>query len=453
MKNNLFILQAKTSYISLFLLLIFHSWPTAAQQKEKDWPYTIRLESYQIIDFPALQSFAFASFDGKWLLLGGRKDGLHRRQPWASFDEEGQNNYIYVVDPVLQKSWKQSVEKLPANIREQLQSTNMEFTQTGNKLIIAGGYGYSKTKEDHITFPNLTVIKVDSLMDQIMKAAPMDASFIQIKDERMAVTGGRMGQLGDTLILVGGQLFNGRYNPMGPDHGPGFEQVYSNEIRKFILSFHNNTVTINYYNAIRDTINLHRRDYNLIPQVFQNKDKGYTIFSGVFQYEQDLPYLNPVDIIDGKHSVNNHFEQKLSHYHSAFLPLYDQTTGKMYTLFFGGIAQYYPDKKGKIIANEEVPFTKTISLITRKEDQITETYLDLQMPGYLGAAAEFIFSPDIPMFKEGIANTSILSNKEIFIGYIVGGINSSEKNIFWTNTGNESKAEQKILKVYIRKNQ
>lgn len=51
----------------------------------------------------------------------------------------------------------------------------------------------------------------------------------------MAVTGGRLNQINNTYFLVGGQRFTGRYNPMGPEHGPGFTQEYTNQIKQFQL--------------------------------------------------------------------------------------------------------------------------------------------------------------------------------------------------------------------------
>lgn len=422
-----------------------------AQKQNTVFPFTLRLEQMEINNLPSLQSFAYATWQGKWLLVGGRIDGLHRRQPWATFDEEGQNKYIYVVDVEKKLVWKQSLEKLPTSIAEQLQSTNMEFFQTGNSLVLTGGYGYSKTADDHITYPYLTIIKADELITAIMNKNEISGSFVQIRDERMAVAGGRLAKIGDTVLIAGGQRFDGRYNPHGPDHGPGFTQEYTNEIRKFTIEYEKNIPGIKNYSAIKDTINLHRRDYNLVPQVFQHDELGYTMFSGVFQYNEDVPFTNFVDILGGTYKVNNSFKQKFSHYHSAVLPLYDKTTASMYTVFFGGIARYYPGSNGKIMDNKDVPFTKTISIITRKEGKVEETYLPLQMPGYSGTAAEFIFTEGIQMFKEGIADINLLKEGEELIGYIMGGINSSSKNIFWDNTGNESKANGKLIRVYLKR--
>ncbi len=436
----------------LFIFLVFISVASFAQKKNQAAPFSIRLEHLEIDGLPGLQSFAYATWEHKWLLVGGRIDGLHRRQPWASFSEAEQNRHFYVVDPTEKKVWKASMEHLPVNLQEQLQSTNMEFIQVDNKLILAGGYGYSKTSDDHITYPYLVVIKVDALIHAVINNQQANNAIVQVKDQRMAVTGGRFGKVDDTLLLVGGQRFDGMYNPMGPDHGPGFEQQYSNEIRKFSISIEHDSPGIKNYRAIRDSIHLHRRDYNLVPQVFDDGEFGYTAFSGVFQYDKDLPYTNFVDIADGAYKVNHSFKQRFNHYHSAVLPLYDNGSRTMYTVFFGGIAQYYPDDNGKIISNEDVPFTKTISLITRKDGKVYESYLPVAMPGYLGAAAEFIFKPDVTLYRDGMADFQMLGTGEYEIGYIVGGINSSDRNIFFSNTGKESMANSHILKVFFKKN-
>lgn len=436
--------------ITAFILLMMVMPTSNAQKLNKEFPYSIRLEQAAIDSFPALQSFSIATAQGKWLMIGGRTDGLHRKQPWATFDEAGQNKFIYVADPVNNKVWKTSLQNLPVSVIEQFQSTNMGFCQMDNRLVLTGGYGYSQSNDEHITFPYLTVIQVNEMINAIINDQPIADFITQVKDERMAITGGRLAHLKDTLILAGGQRFDGRYNPMGPDHGPGFTQVYSNEIRKFTLNFSDKMVAVKNYNAIRDSINLHRRDYNLVPQVFNKSELGFTMFSGVFKYNVDLPYTNFVDIASGSYVLNNDFEQKLNHYHSAVMPFYSKNTNAMTAVFFGGIAQYSPNKNGKVKSNTNVPFTKTISVIIRKEASVKEFSLPLEMPGYLGAAAEFVYNPDANMYLEGIIDADAFSNKEILVGYIVGGINSTDKNIFWINSGKESSASGEIIKVYIK---
>jgi hypothetical protein len=63
-------------------------------------PFNIYIEPISIPNVSGLQSYAFGQHDGKWLILGGRLDGLHRRQPFAAFDIAGHNTQLIVIDPV-----------------------------------------------------------------------------------------------------------------------------------------------------------------------------------------------------------------------------------------------------------------------------------------------------------------------------------------------------------------
>lgn len=49
-------------------------------------PFQIMVEPMIIPGLGGLQAYAYGQDNGKWLILGGRLDGLHRRQPFAAFD-------------------------------------------------------------------------------------------------------------------------------------------------------------------------------------------------------------------------------------------------------------------------------------------------------------------------------------------------------------------------------
>ncbi|MBK6725027.1 MAG: hypothetical protein IPG58_17725 [Acidobacteria bacterium] len=244
------------------------------------------LEPIAIPGFSGLHSFAGAQLEGKWVLIGGRTDGLHRRQPFASFAATGNNTNIVVIDPGSKQSWSASINDLPPALNEQLQSTNMQFIQRGKMLYLIGGYGYSKSIGNHITHNKLTAVKVDCLIAAIQKSGSMTACFRQISDPAFALTGGQIGRIGDNYFLVGGQKFDGRYNPMGPDHGPGFSQQYSEQIRKFRINDDQTLLSITKVESMTDKNNLHRRDFNMLPQIFANNEVGFTIFQACFSLRQ-----------------------------------------------------------------------------------------------------------------------------------------------------------------------
>lgn len=414
-------------------------------------PFEISLEPITISGLGGIQSYAFGQYDGKWLIVGGRLDGLHPRQPFAAFDIAGHNNQLIVIDPVTQQKWTAPLTSLPTSIQEQLSSTNMEFHQEDEYLYFIGGYGYSATANDHTTYSNLTAIKVPDVVNAVINNTSLSDFFRQITDSQFQVTGGSLKKIDDTYYLLGGQKFIGRYNPMGPNNGPGFIQEYTNSIRKFNLSDNGSDITITHLTPHFDTVNLHRRDYNAEAQILPNGHEGITMFSGVFQHDADLPFLNSVTVdVDG-YTINNTFQQYYNHYHCAVLPIYSEMENEMHTVFFGGIAQFY-DNAGTLVQDDNVPFVNTIARVTRDANgSMSEYKLPIEMPGLLGSVAEFIPNLDFPHFNNEVFKLDHITTDNTLIGYIFGGISSSQPNIFFINNGTQSDANNQIFKVFIKK--
>jgi hypothetical protein len=409
-------------------------------------PFNIAIEPVNIPGLGGLQSYAYGQDGGKWLLVGGRLDGLHRRQPWASFDIAGHNNQLIVVDPASMQKWSAPLTSLPNSIQEHLSSTNMNFHQDGDYLYCIGGYGYSETAGDHTSFPYLTIIKVSEVINAIINNTSFTDYFRQINDTQFQVTGGRLKKIYDVYHLLGGQKFLGRYNPM---NHPTFTQEYTNQIRRFTLDDDGSAITIHHLPPFTDANNLHRRDYNAEPQILPNGEEGITMFSGVFQQDVDLPFLNAVTVDSNSYTVNNSFQQYYNHYHCAVVPIYASGSKEMHTVFFGGIAQYY-DNAGTLVQDNDVPFVKTIARVTRDSNgNMAEYKLPIEMPEYLGAGAEFIANKNIPHFNNGVLKLDEITTDSTLIGYIFGGINSSDANIFWINNGTQSSASGQIFKVYL----
>jgi len=347
---------------------------------------------------PGVQSYAWGmSSDGKWLIIGGRIEGLHGFMPRNAFDPNYNNARIYVLDVEQKRVWSRSLAGLPPEIEDQLQSTNPEFVQVGGFLYFFGGYG----------------------------KGPNSQNFIR-------------------------QRFDGRYNPMGH---PSFTQEYTDAIRKFKLVSQGGTTVVSDYSEWKSIQHLHRRDYNAIPQIFPDGRKGFTMFTGVFQHNVDLPWLNYVDVFDDGFEVRDD-TLKLSHYHSAKFGIWDSSQNTMHNIFFGGIAQFYY-RNNRLVEDTEVPFVKTVSMVTRDQNwNVTEQKLDFEMPGYLGAGAEFIHAKSAePYFHEhGVLVLDRLPIGKTLVGYIYGGIESSAPNIFRSRNRNLSSASNRIFKVYITRN-
>lgn len=423
-----------------FLVLVF----TQLIQGQNNFPYDVVLTPVAVSGLPGLHSYAFGQHDGKWLIIGGRKDGIHARQPFNAFPESQNNTDIYVVDIATQQTWTASLNLLATSIKEQLQSTNMNFYQDGNALYIIGGYSYAASIDDHITHDKLTSIDVSGLITAITTNSSIATYFKQSTNTNFAITGGQLGKIGNEFYLVGGQRFDGRYNPM---NGPSFTQTYSNSIRKFEIDNSGTQLSISNYSTITDAVHLHRRDYNLLPQVFPNGELGYTISSGVFQINADLPFLYPVDIKESGYFPQTSFNQYLSNYHSGKACLYDATNNNMHNLFFGGISQYYYEN-GVLIQDNTVPFVKTISRTTRIFDgTLTEYKLPVEMPNLKGAGAEFIPNESLPHYSNGVIKLSDITAIEFVIGHLYGGIQSSSTSPFTSNQPNLSSADPTVYEV------
>jgi hypothetical protein len=427
-------------YIILAILLLSSKVALA----QNTFPYNVQLTPITIANLPGLHSYAFAQHNGKWLIIGGRKDGIHARQPFNSFPENQNNTDIYVIDVNTQQFWMASLNVLPTTIKEQLQSTNMNFHQDGDALYIIGGYAFSATANDHITFDKLTSVDVPNLINAIIVGNPISSYFKQISDPIFQNSGGQLGKIGNEFYLVGGQIFTGRYNPM---NHPTFTQTYCNKIQKFSIDNSSSKLSFNNYSSVNDIINLHRRDYNLVPQIFPDGQEGYTISSGVFQINTDLPFLYPVDIKSNGYFPQMKFNQYLSNYSSGKVGLYDMAENKMHSIFFGGISQCYYDGK-KLIKDNDVPFVKTISRVTRSADgTLTEHCFPVEMPNLKGAGAEFIPNENLPHYNNEVIKLNDISENEFVIGYLYGGIQSSIKNAFTTNDTSSTAADPSIYEV------
>lgn len=436
----------KISIWSTLLGLLSISIPSLAQTS--NFPFEIVLRADSITGFNGLHSFAYAQRDGKVILIGGRPEGIHARQPFNAFPASLNNQTIQVLDLASKQYWSCSLTALSISLQEQLQSTNMNFYQDGNSLILAGGYAFSATANDHITFAYLTRIDIDGLIQAVLNNQAISPFFEQIQDERFAVTGANMGKIGNQYYLVGGHRFDGRYNPM---NNPTFVQSYVDGLKKFELSAPNQALSVLNYQLVTDQVNLHRRDYNLLAHVYPNGEFGYLISSGVFQLNADLPFLYPVEIKSSGHAAVNGFSQYLSNYHSSKFSAFDTASGAMHHLFLGGLSQYYY-QNGALIDDANIPFVRTISRLSQGQDGTYQEYvLGSEMPALLGASAEFISLAQVPHYASQIIDLAALSGDSILIGHVVGGIKSPTLNPFTTNNTGVTDANAVIYQVWLKK--
>ncbi|MEN9700572.1 MAG: hypothetical protein RLZZ301_1770 [Bacteroidota bacterium] len=433
MKKSLFIV----AFIGFQLLV-------QAQQ----FPFELALKKDSIAGFTGLHSFVYGQRFGKIVAIGGRTDGIHARQPFNAFPAAQNNQQIVVLDLLTKQVWTANLSSLSGSLQEQLQSSNANFCQDGNALVVIGGYAYSQSAADHITFPYLTRIDLDGLIDAVMAQTAITPFFEQISDPSFAVCGGNLVKINAEFLLIGGHRFDGRYNPMG---GNTYVQTYTNAIRRFELTPTGTALSLVNSSETIDQLNVHRRDYNLVPHVFPTHELGYLISSGVFQPNADLPFLYPVELHSDQHTPVSGFSQYLSNYHSSHVSLYDAQEQQMHHLFLGGLSQYYYEN-GQLQSDPNVPFVRTISRLTQDADSSYHEFLmNTEVPVYLGTSSAFILKEQTPLWASEIIDMNAISADSILIGHILGGIYSSQRNPFTQNQTNFTSVNPYIYEVWLKR--
>lgn len=405
-------------------------------------PFTLELEQTIIPNAPNIHSCAFAQSNGKWLFIGGRTNGLHGFSLGYSFQPKYQNRYAWVVDPVSGQAWSVNLYSyLPVSVADPLRSMNMQFYQEGDKLFISGGYGLDSLKDSLVTFPNLMVVDISAIIQAIINGANISPYIRQITDERMRVCGAGMEKVGDYTFLPGGHNFWGEYTRTLNN------QIYTNRLRKFKITDNGTNVSITDYSEFIDTVNYHRRDYNLVHAIRPNGSFGLTLYGGVFKYSVDLPYQNPIYFDTNGAYIDDSCSQKMSQYTSANFIMYDSVNNNMHTTFLGGTSLYYFDQgSNSLVRDTLVPFIKDITTLTRASNGACAEYVHpVSFPVLIGTNAMFFLNTSVPHYSNGVIKLASLSGR-IFIGYMFGGILADFPNM------GTSRASDRIYKIYVTRN-
>ncbi|MFU8861285.1 MAG: hypothetical protein ACNA8K_12780 [Cyclonatronaceae bacterium] len=89
---------AAIRYLVIILAVTLFAIPEASNCKDHPFNYSVALQPVDIPGLPGLHSYAYGQHNGKWLLIGGRIDGLHARRPFESFPASHNNTSIFVID-------------------------------------------------------------------------------------------------------------------------------------------------------------------------------------------------------------------------------------------------------------------------------------------------------------------------------------------------------------------
>lgn len=432
----------KSSIIFLLWLSLGALWG-----QQDHFPWRVFVRDAEVAN-PGFHSYAWASHDSLVLVVGGRRDGLHARQPFNAFPQNFNNDSLF-VGHLASGTWKSlPLSQMPVSIAEQLALTNPVFTQIGDTLYFGGGYGYVASAQDHITYPALCLIDVPGMVQAVWQQGNASSFVQQIQDQRMAITGGYMGEINGKLFVAGGHRFDGRYNPMG---NPTYSQTYT----EALLWFHvdRNNMQLSQVQSLSDPGHLHRRDFSLLDEMTRTGKPGYVISSGVFQVNQDLPWLYPVRIREDGIVPEPSFSQQLANYHGAHLSLFDSIHDQLHHLFLGSMSRYYY-QNGQLIDDPLVPFVPTISRVSRYADSsLAEFVMPDILPGYFGASAEFVPRSFAPQYPNGVFRLHEMQADSFLLGYLLGGLESSSPNPFSANQTQLTKASLRVFEVWIKQDQ
>lgn len=397
----------------------------------------------------SLQSAVSAQDDGKWLLFGGRTNGLHNFDPFpglTNFPPKHQNQNIIVIDPKTGQTWTRSRAStgLPASVTDSRVSTNQEHYQRGDRLYTIGGYGVQTGSGQFTTFDTLTSISVSGLINAVVTGGDVASQVRQVQDPRLRVTGGEIAPIGHRSILVFGQDFEGGYNP----GNSGFTQIYANEIKSFHIVDNSRGFSITNYATQIDPTDLRRRDYSLSPSVEPDGTPSLIGFGRVFTPAGNAS-RNPVRIGPRGHGkVDVNYQQYFSQYDTAHVPMFDGLYGSALTLFLGGISLYdYDPATGTLSQDSMLPFVNDVTTYVRSANGSSQEYImPARLPGLLGAEAAFFTADGVPTTSNGVVRLAKLEGPTV-VGYMYGGIESTVPNT--TNPETQTTASSKVFAVVV----
>jgi hypothetical protein len=394
-------------------------------------PFAVQMNPATFPNMPALQGFVVGQSGGRWLLLTGRRAGLHAISTTLTnaFPPSQANDSVYVVDPSVPQVWSAPVTGLPEPLRDALMVTNAEGYQDGDWLYVVGGYGMDTSTDSMITFRTVTAVNVPAVIGAVVADTGLStAGFQQVNNFALNVTGGSLMKLNGSFFLVMGQRFDGLYSANPGDYDQ-FVQEYKQSVQ--VLQITPNPLTVSILDTIQQNPNdmsqpFHRRDLIGVGAFAPDGTKRLAVYGGVFVPGQLEAYQYPVYITDTATAVvDSSFFQAMSLYDCAVVPLWDQTNARMHTVLFGGISLYsYSADSATLAANIELPFIDDVSVVTVTANGTTQAAYTWEMPARIGSDARFIPDPAVSIDAETgvVLMNSLPAGTPTRVGWIYGGI-------------------------------
>ena len=464
--------------ILIFLLATVSSYSSAAV------PFTIEAVedvSSRFPGAPKLQSFAWATWDGKWILIGGRTTGYHGvGTAETDFPRAGSNIRIWVIDPQGAKAriWSTAVSQLPdslADVKDQWMSSNLLFFQDGSTLYLAGGYG-ANSERKLVTYPLLSSVDLAALVDSVIKGQDAFSKTIAwVSSPVVQSAGGELLKLDDGMFyLAGGHVFTGSYRDFegaSEHNSAAASQTYLREIRKLrVKRTGKGSLSVELVETYSDPA-FARRDFNAgLTIASDGHTLGAAMYGGVFTKDQ-LNFSKPIYWDSTTPPREDAFEQRMSSYSCARMQMFDPVSKTMYTTFFGGISRSTWDEKAhafheapiegdksKSVYFDGMPWIDQVSTLARRGNESVETVQPARLGGFVGANAAFLPVTGLKRVREDTAiyDLDSLRGKRTLVGYIFGGIRAFPREFPYLESSPQysagnvpTKPNDLILAVYV----
>lgn len=427
-------------------------------------PFRVVIQKAAFLLPVGIHSGALGTYNGLWIFIGGRTNGLHGFGP-DPFPPDQQNTSVYVVNPqtgvVSSRSLRDPSSGLSRQEIDYLAVTSPESFQDGTTLYMAGGYGIDTATGTYGTKAVLTAFNLPGIVQWVMQPGNPSNNFVknmrQVFNPIFQVTGGTMLKSGNVIQLIFGQNFTGVYTS-------GSNGNYTQVVREFQLKDSGGqlSVTVLPSKPASPNPNYRRRDLNVVPVILNNHNTltyGAVAYAGVFTNAGGA-WTVPVVINSNGDSVMadpnlpSTFKQAMNQYVCATANLYSRKTMSTYNVFFGGLSYGY-FSSGVFTTDSELPFINQVTTVQMdKNGFFTQYIMNGEYPTIIstqsnpgntllfGAGADFIPS-NIQQYANGVMDLDSIRQPTV-IGYIVGGIQSTVPN---TSSDSDSAASPYVFTV------
>lgn len=502
--------------VTLTVCLLIQSCKNDGAGEISPIPYDVQLTEHVNDSLPNLHSFTFGIYDDKIIMFGGRTRGLHASS--YNFALSNENKSIYVIDT---KSWNtdpsawsvkhqliENVISIDAPTEtvtaffdaSQFRSNNAEFFTKGNTLYVIGGLlGASQQNTNTpYTLPLFTAIDMPSLITAVEGGTRIvKGSIRQTNLADMAITGGEVGLIGDTIYLA----FGWKYSNQSSE--------YTHQVSRYTYADNGigSQLSLTKVNAWRDNSpvpntnslgNFRRRDGSMSSFIDpSNGNKGFMYFAGVFK-NGNTNFDTPV-LITNSAAEEQNFTMRSNVYTCKILPAYSHSNNAFYATMLGGITNTKftgtlnlipqlmteansPTLTPDVDSFTTVPFTNYITTIkVDSKKQMNQYFMissfpplkkEVQIPSapipdslgikprilptnsnpFNGAESEMFINLD----KKYLLHNEVIDYDQLIkdfpdgktIGYLFGGILSDTSN---TNMNSNANANKQILNTIASK--